>query len=957
MGLRKWIRFRLGRFGKRDLWVFWRRAGLAAAYGIGFLGGVCFWGDPGAGLPSSRADDIVVLQPEMGDNEGTDDGSSSKGKDATFHYDTGENQGWVSPGLVLNSPCNVGLLPLFIQFSTDGMPDQDFSRAEVHLYTDVRFNGVGWPWQPGTWHLALRRVLEEWDEMSLTKDNQPAWDDEILDQRPFATTGGGSWGNPYIEYQDWMRFDVTELYKKWVRGKLPNYGLVLTLEEEHCANGDVILITTSDEENWPEYRPKLVVTRCIQPPQGLVSWWRGENYGPTAEDTIRSFHGELKNGAGRAAGVYGSAWDLDGIDDYIEVDYPTIGDFQDKPFTVEFWINPGSTGSNIYIMGKSHPDNGEGWDMRLNDQKLRLEGTDGWDPAYNWESTGTVPAYQWSHIAISATEDTISIYINGALDGTTTRGTISTASNPFRIGWTTNFGGTPFRGQLDEISIYDRALTADEIQAIYYLAGGGKCQSCFDPYPHLVGWWRANYDGKDSVRNNHARLYNGANFSTGKISGAFNSDGEDDYFLIPDSQFLHADPITIETWVKMDQEETTDGIIVAKHASEAGGHMTYGLWLRDGRWQGRAMVDGILYDVDSGVSAQADTWTHLSLSFDNEFLKIYVNGIEKGAVQAQGSLSYGSEPIVMGNYDRNPSSSNGFKGLIDELAVYSKALSSQEVALLYHAGTLGKCNSEEVFFELMVSGPGVVTYGQMECQDNCSASFPRGSQIELTATPLPGSVFLGWGQDCPCGNQPSCIKILDENNLCSATFQTEEDICPFSILPTSKNVKYRGGTVRVKVQALEEDCSTLSMAWSGSWLDAELKKMRNNKGLVKVKVAPNTSSLPRQGEMNIGGQKLTIFQDGAPCRILGIDPVRASFGSSSEAGQFLVSAPEGCSWNAESLSTDWLNVLSGASGTGDGLVGYEVAENPTGRPRKGKILVTTEAGSSKSHKVKQGTSF
>ncbi len=94
MGLRKLIRFRLGRFGERYLGVSWRKAGLAAAYGIGFLGGACFWGNSGAGLPSSRADDIVVLQPTMGNNYGTDDGSSSKGKDATFHYATGENQGW-----------------------------------------------------------------------------------------------------------------------------------------------------------------------------------------------------------------------------------------------------------------------------------------------------------------------------------------------------------------------------------------------------------------------------------------------------------------------------------------------------------------------------------------------------------------------------------------------------------------------------------------------------------------------------------------------------------------------------------------------------------------------------------------------------------------------------------------------------------------------------------------------
>jgi hypothetical protein len=86
-----------------------------------------------------------------------------------------------------------------------------------------------------------------------------------------------------------------------------------------------------------------------------------------------------------------------------------------------------------------------------------------------------IVASQWHHVAVTATASAVEVYVDGILRGSSGRQTISLASNPFRIGFTSNFGGTAFNGLLDEVQIYDRALAAEEIVAIYAAGSAGMC--------------------------------------------------------------------------------------------------------------------------------------------------------------------------------------------------------------------------------------------------------------------------------------------------------------------------------------------------------------------------------------------------------------------------------------------------------------------------------------------------
>lgn len=694
-----------------------------------------------SGPAGLTAETVVTLQPSGGANDGTDDGSAHAGKDAGIWPAVWEdkNIGDIPHIYLWNSSCNVGLIPAYLQFSLAGNPKRQVDKAEIALYTRVGFNGAGWPWGAGTWTLAMRRVLEPWNEMEIKPGNEPAVDSAIAASQTVTTVGGGSWGNPYTEFEGWLIYDITGLYRMWADGIVQNYGVMLSQEEEWCANGNDIIVYTSDETDDPTRRPKLVITQsCVNPPAGLVSWWRGED---SAHDLMGAHHGTTQNGASFAEGMVGQAFSTDGVDDFI---------------------------------------------------------------------------------------------------------------------------------------------------------------------------------------------------------------------LVPDSPALRPAQFTIQAWVRLNPGDTDGGIIATKHASSSGGSTSYTLWLVDGKWQGRTMMDGTLYDVDSGIAAVADEWVHIALTNDGTALKIYVNGVERASTPVSGTIDYGNEPFLMGNYDRNPSSTNGFGGLIDEVILFDRALSAQEVSDIYDAHRDGLCLSQ-YNLALTVSGGGSVTSDPpgVSCGTDCEESYDMGTEVSLTANPDQAFFFSGWGGDCSsCGQSETCVVLMNGDKTCTATF---ERICSYTLSSTAATVKHKGKSISVKVQGEGSPaCPTPDLTSSEAWLTATVKSFANNKGVVRITAAPNSASNSREGMVAIGGVPFDVVQTGAPCRITSIEPVKRTVDSRGAEYSLAVNAPEGCGWTATpDTKTTWIAINTGSPGTGSGAIVYTVESNTTGKGRKGKIVVNTSENKKKTHTVSQ----
>src|SRR5262249_600897 len=122
---------------------------------------------------------------------------------------------------------------------------------------------------------------------------------------------------------------------------------------------------------------------------------------------------------------------------------------------------------------------------------------------------------------------------------------------------------------------------------------------------------------------------------------------------------------------------------------------SYGLWLRNEN--GALTMFTAIHQAGTsepslqGGSIPLNTWTHVAMTFDaaSGQFTLYVNGRQVASATSPGVITATSRNVLIGREDSflpRP-----FNGLIDEVAIYSRALSASEIQGIYSAATLGKC--------------------------------------------------------------------------------------------------------------------------------------------------------------------------------------------------------------------------------------------------------------------------
>ena len=205
-------------------------------------------------------------------------------------------------------------------------------------------------------------------------------------------------------------------------------------------------------------------TDCAPAPSGLVAWWPGNG---NANEIIGTNNGTLIGSAGYAAGEVGQAFSVSGPANCVVVpSSPSIAFGTTSPMSIEFWAYSSGSSGCAHILGKR---GGSGNEYQIGDCGGLFFNADGGGVS----SGQPMPQNQWVHLAGTFDGSTLAIYINGVLAGTAS-GTLGTSSSePFKIGASDVYGG--FNGWIDEVAIYNRALSANEIAAIYAAGSAGKC--------------------------------------------------------------------------------------------------------------------------------------------------------------------------------------------------------------------------------------------------------------------------------------------------------------------------------------------------------------------------------------------------------------------------------------------------------------------------------------------------
>lgn len=217
---------------------------------------------------------------------------------------------------------------------------------------------------------------------------------------------------------------------------------------------------------------------CVAPPPGMVAWWPGDG---STRDIAGASPATLVGGAAYAAGRVDQAFSLDGTSAWVEV--PDAAALRvTGAFTIDAWIYPNATGGRI--VDKITAGAGDGYllDTWGGGVRLLFDGQ-------SLSGATVLPTGAWSHVAGVYDGAEMRVYVDGALDGArATTAAVPTNALPLRIGAASD-GGSRFSGLIDEVEVFNRALSQAEIQAIVAAGSAGKCKTAAVAVVPAVSAW------------------------------------------------------------------------------------------------------------------------------------------------------------------------------------------------------------------------------------------------------------------------------------------------------------------------------------------------------------------------------------------------------------------------------------------------------------------------------------
>jgi hypothetical protein len=512
---------------------------------------------------------------------------------------------------------------------------------------------------------------------------------------------------------------------------------------------------------------------CTPLPTGIVSWWRAET------NTLDQIGGNTGTNAGSVAygsGQVAKGFVLAGNGAAVRVGNPAS--LRLTNFTIECWIarasaaEAGTTGAgyaDLFAFGTG------GYAFGLNDSGMLF--------LTNVGSSGVmvsagVADTSFHHVAVTKSGSMVNFYVDGGATTAPPYGGSFTFSTSAALGARGDTLAASFYGTIDDLAIYNRALSSDEIQAIFDAGSSGKCSAstgpfiftpptdqistaltgarfsvtaggtsplryqwvfngtnlpgmtnatltlgnlqypqagpyavqitnsyggttssiafltvnppstCINPSTGLVSWWRAEFDAVDAIGTNHGTLIQDAGYAPAEAGEGFAFDGYQDGVAVGSAANLRLQNFTIEAWIQRASPTVLNlgggPTLDALFFSFGTGGYGFGLEATGRPLLSKIETDGVIVNApitDTG-------WHHVAVTKSGSTLVFYVDGVAYPAGPYGSTFTF-STPAAIGF--RSDTGANSFFGIIDEIAVFNRALSQSEISAIYIEGAGGKC--------------------------------------------------------------------------------------------------------------------------------------------------------------------------------------------------------------------------------------------------------------------------
>jgi len=451
-----------------------------------------------------------------------------------------------------------------------------------------------------------------------------------------------------------------------------------------------------------------------------------------AIDSVGMNDGTLEGNVTYGDGVFGGGFSFDGDGDYVKTSSTT--DFSIPNITVSAWVYSNAVGASTSngadtVVQRYNENSPYGWKLGVDSSGL---------PSWLYygsscildtiTSSGDSVVGGWHHlVGTRKSSGGLELYVDGvsvASDGTTDCSD-QTVAEPLKIGrWKDSSTDADFNGSIDEVMIFNRTLSCDEIQELYVKGRANfevlseqdiSDDDAANKYDYansegIVSCW---LDGAtDSCSDNDGSLADDASWADDALNVRGNSlslDGDGDYMNISDADSLDADlngSFTFSMWYSGHDNDInmapfgkwniggSDASYMCSFSiattDELGCYVT-----PDGTGASQTHL--------SGAGTFSAGWHHLVFFYNGTYIGSYQDGIFQNATAHTTGVFDGTYPLIIG--EMNHTAATDWNGSIDEVAIWNRALSTSEIEEVYRQSKDLHSNNE---FEISTSTTNVL---------------------------------------------------------------------------------------------------------------------------------------------------------------------------------------------------------------------------------------------------------
>ncbi|HYF49281.1 MAG TPA: LamG-like jellyroll fold domain-containing protein, partial [Planctomycetota bacterium] len=427
-------------------------------------------------------------------------------------------------------------------------------------------------------------------------------------------------------------------------------------------------------------------------------WNFDENAGTTASDTSGNSRSGTLNGASWTTGVSGSGLRFDGANNTLELGLPDLA----APWSVAMWVKREASdnpSSNMFFSSTACLK----LEQYNNTKKVGITRLGSFDHAFNY----TAPVDTWVHLAYVGTSTGTSLYVNGALEDATTQ----TIPMPLtRIGNPNH----SMKGTLDEVRVFNRALTAAEVASVVlkpltdangsvldgefsgtFPSGNGVPGGDFtadftlsNPGLPIAHWKFDEASGAvasdSSGRGHDGAIQNSAAFVPAQFGNgnALSLNGSNQFVSVPHAADLNLQSaFTLSGWIYRSAAGVQHSIVEKFDGTDGTGSYLMRVD-RDGLLVGMVLNGQNANKVVGKMYLLPHRWYHVAVTFDSaaDQLKAYVDGALEATAAATINPPASTLPLKIGA--RGDDNQTPFAGLLDDVRLYDRALSLGEIQTL-----------------------------------------------------------------------------------------------------------------------------------------------------------------------------------------------------------------------------------------------------------------------------------